>query len=155
MMTEYLTWQSELATQKFAERLAQKSLLRSANIQLSGDLGSGKSTFTRYLLRELGVTGIIKSPTYAVVEEYRVVNSSTEQKIWHFDFYRFNDPSEWEDAGFKDIFASEGLKISEWSEKAVGYLPTPDLHINFQIQDNDQRQVTVNAFSEKGRLLLE
>ena len=74
--------------------------------------------------------------------------------IWHFDFYRFNDPQEWEDAGFKDIFLTQGLKISEWSEKAIGYIPQADLHLDIQILDNETRQVRINTFTEKGRLLL-
>jgi len=162
MTTHIFTWETESATQAFAERLAQNPLIRTANIQLSGDLGAGKSSFTRYLLRALGVVGTIKSPTYAVVEEYLVPNSKNELSgfnddlnIWHFDFYRFNDPAEWEDAGFKDIFLTEGLKISEWSEKAKGYVPTADLHIDIKILDEDIRLVTVNAISDSGCKLVD
>ena len=79
----------------------------------------------RHLLQALGVTGRIKSPTYAVVEPYELPSLN----IWHFDFYRFADPREWEDAGFRDIFASPGLKLSEWPEKAGSQLPMPDLDI--------------------------
>ena len=71
------------------------------------------------------MTGRIKSPTYAVVEPYELPGLN----IWHFDFYRFADPREWEDAGFRDIFASPGLKLSEWPEKAGAALPEPDLDI--------------------------
>ena len=138
--------------------MAHNSQIRNANLQLSGDLGAGKSTFARYLLRSLGVQGNIKSPTYSVVEEYLVKDpfNTPEGKlnIWHFDFYRFNEPGEWEDAGFKDIFLSEGLKISEWSEKAKGFIPDPDLYIDFQIIDNDTRLVNVTTISDKGQLLL-
>ena len=79
----------------------------------------------RHLLQALGVTGRIKSPTYAVVEPYELPSLN----IWHFDFYRFADAREWEDAGFRDIFASAGLKLSEWPEKAGAQLPMPDLDI--------------------------
>ena len=154
MMTKTLSWSSEQATHAFACELAKSPHIRNANIQLSGDLGAGKSTFTRYLLRELGVVGTIKSPTYSVVEEYQVNNALGELNIWHFDFYRFNDPSEWEDAGFRDIFLSTGLKICEWSEKALGYVPEPDLHIDIQILEHDSRLVKIEAFSEQGRSLL-
>ena len=158
MTTITFTWADELATQDFAERLARNPLIRNANLQLSGDLGAGKSTFARYLLRALGVLGNIKSPTYSVVEEYLVqdpfMKPNGKLNIWHFDFYRFNDPREWEDAGFRDIFLGEGLKISEWSDKARGYIPDPDLYIDFQILDNDARLVRVNRVSDKGQSLL-
>ncbi len=88
-------------------------------------MGAGKTTLVRHLLQALGVTGRIKSPTYAVVEPYELPGLN----IWHFDFYRFADPREWEDAGFRDIFASPGLKLSEWPEKAGAQLPVPDLDI--------------------------
>jgi tRNA threonylcarbamoyladenosine biosynthesis protein TsaE len=90
---------------------------------LYGDLGAGKTTFVRHLLHALGVTGRIKSPTYAVVEPYSVAAG----EVWHFDFYRFSDPREWEDAGFRDIFASVGLKLCEWPQNAAGVMPTPTL----------------------------
>ena len=78
-------------------------------VTLEGDLGAGKTTFTRHLLQALGVQGRIKSPTYAVMESYDV-----GWPVAHFDFYRFSDPQEWEDAGFRDVFASPGLKVCEW-----------------------------------------
>ena len=63
----------------------------------------------------------MKSPTYAVMEPYELEDGM----VWHFDFYRFNDAQEWEDAGFRDVFASRGLKLAEWPEKAEGLLPRP------------------------------
>jgi hypothetical protein len=87
--------------------------LRNAFIELHGDLGAGKTTLVRHLLRALGVQGRVKSPTYAVVEPHEVPGLA----IWHFDFYRFTDPREWEDAGFRDVFASPGLKLAEWPRK--------------------------------------
>ena len=96
-------------------RLAAHPAIANAFIELHGELGAGKTTLVRHLLRALGVQGRIKSPTYAVVEPYELPTLST---IWHFDFYRFNDPREWEDAGFRDIFAGPGLKLAEWPEKA-------------------------------------
>ncbi len=120
-----LAWPNEDATRAFAQSLAVHPALARASICLHGDLGAGKTTLVRHLLQALGVTGRIKSPTYAVVEPYELPNLN----IWHFDFYRFADPREWEDAGFRDIFASPGLKLSEWPEKAGAALPTPDLDI--------------------------
>jgi tRNA threonylcarbamoyladenosine biosynthesis protein TsaE len=120
-----LAWPDEDATRAFAQSLAAHPALAHASICLHGDLGAGKTTLVRHLLQALGVTGRIKSPTYAVVEPYEL----PDLNIWHFDFYRFADPREWEDAGFRDIFASPGLKLSEWPEKAGAQLPTPDLDV--------------------------
>jgi tRNA threonylcarbamoyladenosine biosynthesis protein TsaE len=61
--------------------------------------------------------------------------------ISHFDFYRFDDPREWEDAGFRDVFAAPGLKLAEWPEKAAGVLPVPDLRLHIEVTDDDQRRV--------------
>ena len=125
LIVKTLTWPDEAATQAFAQNLAKRSTLGHAMVELHGDLGAGKTTFVRQLLGALGVTGRIKSPTYAVVEPYELPGLN----IWHFDFYRFADPREWEDAGFRDIFAAPGLKLSEWPEKAGAQLPIPDLDI--------------------------
>jgi tRNA threonylcarbamoyladenosine biosynthesis protein TsaE len=94
-------------------------------VNLHGTLGAGKTTFTRHLLRALGVQGRIKSPSYAVVEPHETPVGTA----LHFDFYRFNDPTEWEDAGFRDLFASPGLKLVEWPEKVAGLLPPADLDL--------------------------
>ena len=98
---------------------------------MQGPLGAGKTTFVRHLLRALGVEGRIKSPTYTVMEPYQAPGL----EIAHFDFYRFNDPREWEDAGFRDVFAGPGLKLAEWPDKAAGALPTPDLALHISPQD--------------------
>lgn len=94
--------------------------------------------------------GRIKSPTYAVVEPYELPGLN----VWHFDFYRFADPREWEDAGFRDIFASPGLKIAEWPQKAAAVLPTADLDVHLQTQGETQRQVTLTARTPTGAALL-
>jgi len=121
-----------------------------ACISLQGDLGAGKTTLVRYVLRALGVTGRIKSPTYAVVEPYQV----TAGAVWHFDFYRFNDPREWEDAGFRDIFASPGVKLCEWPDKASGAMPTPDVALHVAVQNDGMRVVTCQAHTLRGEALL-
>jgi len=118
---------------------------------LHGDLGAGKTTLVRHVLRALGVAGRVKSPTYAVVEPYEL----PDLNVWHFDFYRFSDPREWEDAGFRDIFASPGLKLAEWPEKAVGFLPVADLVIALEALDDDLRQVTLTAQTPSGLALLQ
>ena len=124
-------------------------------IELHGTLGAGKTTFTRHLLRALGVAGRIKSPSYAVVEPHEL----PEFDIHHFDFYRFNDPQEWEDAGFRELFAAPGLKIAEWPEKAQRLLPLADLRVDIQApsaQDGDEedgtvRQVRMHAQTAPGQ----
>ncbi|MGQ2979050.1 MAG: tRNA (adenosine(37)-N6)-threonylcarbamoyltransferase complex ATPase subunit type 1 TsaE [Polaromonas sp.] len=153
-----IAWSSEADTQAFAAALAARLQDQAAShllIALHGDLGSGKTTLARHLLTALGVTGRIKSPTYAVVEPYTVEAApGGPLAIWHFDFYRFNDPDEWEEAGFRDIFASPGLKLVEWPEKAGDHLPAADLDIALDLQDGDARAVTLTAHSDAGKALL-
>ncbi|NBW54789.1 MAG: tRNA (adenosine(37)-N6)-threonylcarbamoyltransferase complex ATPase subunit type 1 TsaE [Betaproteobacteria bacterium] len=149
-----LHWPDEQACEAFAKRLALCPAVMQALLCLHGDLGAGKTTFTRYLLQALGVKDRIKSPTYAVVEPYGVHENGHHLSIWHFDFYRFNDPREWEDAGFRDMFASAGLKICEWPEKALGFLPTADLDIHLNVHADGSRDVRLCAHSTLGEDLL-
>ena len=146
-----LLWQDEADTAAFAQRMAQLPALRNAFIALQGDLGAGKTTLVRHLLRALGVQGRIKSPTYAVVEPHE---GAEGLQAWHFDFYRFSDPREWEDAGFRDIFASPGLKLAEWPDKAAAMLPTPDLVLRLDVTADDTRTVHLHAGTAAGQALL-
>nr|WP_236904109.1 tRNA (adenosine(37)-N6)-threonylcarbamoyltransferase complex ATPase subunit type 1 TsaE [Comamonas serinivorans] len=146
-----LAWRTEADTQAFASRLAATAAVRNAFIALHGDLGAGKTTFVRLLLRALGVQGRIKSPTYAVVEPHE----AGDLAIWHFDFYRFTDPREWEDAGFRELFATPGLKVAEWPEHAAGALPTADLDMHILTLDDDTRQVHLRAGTPTGLAMLE
>jgi tRNA threonylcarbamoyladenosine biosynthesis protein TsaE len=158
LIVKSIAWATEDDTRAFAAALAAKLQQQPAGdvlIALHGDLGSGKTSFARHLLTGLGVTGRVKSPTYAVVEPYTVDGAAGgPRSIWHFDFYRFNDPDEWEEAGFRDIFASPGLKLVEWPEKAGGHLPAADLDIALELQDGDVRAVTLTARSDAGAALL-
>jgi len=147
-----LRWPSEDDTSAFARRLATLPALRNAFIALHGDLGAGKTTFVRHLLRALGVQGRIKSPTYAVVEPHDAADGLA---VYHFDFYRFDDPREWDDAGFRDLFAGPGLKLAEWPEKAAGMLPPADLDLRIESDADGLRTVHVQAGSAAGRTLLE
>jgi tRNA threonylcarbamoyladenosine biosynthesis protein TsaE len=131
--------------------MAAHPAIHDAFIELHGTLGAGKTTFVRHLLRALGVQGLIKSPTYAVVEPYDLPTLN----IWHFDFYRFTDPREWEDAGFRDIFGSPGLKIAEWPENAASHLPRADLVIRIDVQANESRLVSLVAQTAVGTSLLD
>jgi tRNA threonylcarbamoyladenosine biosynthesis protein TsaE len=148
-----LIWRSEADTAAFALRLAAQPALRQAYIALQGDLGAGKTTLVRHLLRALGVTGRIKSPTYAVMEPHAAPDGMT---IAHFDFYRFNDPREWADAGFRDVFAAPGLKLAEWPEKAAGVLPVADLELNLSVlpELGDARCARLTAHTPTGVQLL-
>ena len=150
-------WPDESATRAFAQALSQQEFLHNAYIELVGDLGAGKTTLVRHLLQALGVQGRIKSPTYAVVEPHagRHPISHLALDIWHFDFYRFNDPQEFEEAGFRDLFASQGLKIAEWPKQAQGMLPTPDLQLTLTVDDQEARHVQVLASTTQGQHMLQ
>ena len=149
--TRRAAWIDEAACAATARELALRPALREAVVELSGPLGAGKTTFVRHLLRALGVTGNVKSPTYAVLEPYDLPDGA----VWHFDFYRFDDPQEWEDAGFRDVYAGPGLKIAEWPDKAAGLLPTPDLRIAIAFgEDGQTRIATLAAHSARGVELL-
>ncbi|MDH4391923.1 MAG: tRNA (adenosine(37)-N6)-threonylcarbamoyltransferase complex ATPase subunit type 1 TsaE [Aquabacterium sp.] len=150
--TRTLTWADEAACAGFARGLAAQAGISQAFIELHGPLGAGKTTFVRYLLRALGVQGRIKSPTYAVVEPHRLPDGG---EVSHFDFYRFNDPREWEDAGFRDIFARPGMKIAEWPALAGDMLPPPDLRLVIEPLDGDYRHVTATAHTPPGVALLQ
>ena len=151
--TRTLTWPDEPACAAFAARLAAApALWPSTFVALDGPLGAGKTTFVRHLLRALGVTGRVKSPTFAVMEPYDVQGRS----VSHFDFYRFDDAREWDDAGFRDVFAAPGLKLAEWPDKAAPALPVPDLRMNIEPDPahDDARRVTLQALTPHGVALL-
>lgn len=159
-------WGNEADTQAFAQRLALCPAIAHATLTLQGDLGAGKTTFVRHLLRALGVRGRIKSPTYAVVEPHSAIDcpvmpAGEPLAIWHFDFYRFNDPREWEDAGFRELFASPGLKLVEWPERAAGFMPPVDAELHIEPdamqtdpEHDDARDIRLTAFTPAGRRLL-
>lgn len=143
-------WPDEAACAAFASLLAARPALREAFVELEGPLGAGKTTLVRHLLRALGVRGRIKSPTYTVMEPYALPGLV----VSHFDFYRFNDPREWLDAGFRDVFAAPGLKLAEWPDKSQGLLPLPDLRLQIEPGDDDTRHVQLTAYTPRGLELL-
>ena len=145
-----LIWRSEADTAAFALRLAAQPALRQAYIALQGDLGAGKTTLVRYVLRALGVEGRIKSPSYAIVESYDMAHFP----VWHFDFYRLGSAEEWEDAGFRDTFASTGLRLVEWPGQLPAGLVHYDLRLRLALQGESQRQVGLEAGSSAGLQLL-
>ena len=154
-----LRWPDEAATQAWAQALARELPhwpgARDAVMALRGDLGAGKTTLVRHLLRACGVEGRIKSPTYAVVEPHQGTLDGQPWPIWHFDFYRFSDPREWEDAGFRDIFAGPGLKLMEWPDKVAGQLPPPDWVIAIEAEDESARRVRLHVGTERGAAWLQ
>ncbi len=141
----------EAATIAVGQKLAPL-LLPGMVFWLNGDLGAGKTTLVRAVLRGLGFSGAVKSPTYTLVEVY-VVSSLY---LYHFDFYRFNEPGEFADAGLGEYFQNEGICLVEWPEKAVGYVPEPDVVLSLQFaSDNEMatepgRILLVEAYSEMG-----
>ncbi|WP_301100461.1 tRNA (adenosine(37)-N6)-threonylcarbamoyltransferase complex ATPase subunit type 1 TsaE [Propionivibrio sp.] len=122
-------------------------------VWLEGDLGAGKTTLARALLRGLGHDGPVKSPTYTLVEVY-VVSSI----YWyHFDFYRFNEPTEFEDAGLGEYFRNNSVCLVEWPEKAANHVPSADLALVFRFAaqaPESGRILDLVAHSEAGRKCL-
>ncbi len=128
----------EAATLALGERTA--SLFRAPTvIHLQGNLGAGKTTFTRGLLRGLGHTGAVKSPTYAIVESYALAQTT----VHHFDLYRFTSPEEWFDAGLDDLIANS-IVLIEWAQQGGEYTPAPDYIIHLEPHNNG-RQCTIRA----------
>ena len=119
---------AEEATLRLGRALAgddEGVALRGLVLHLQGDLGAGKTTLVRGLLRALGHAGRVKSPTYTLVEPY----SLSKLYFYHFDFYRFKDQAEWLNSGFREHFNPESLCVVEWPERAGSLLPAPDLKI--------------------------
>ncbi len=118
-------------------------------IFLKGQLGAGKTTFTRGFLRGLGYKGHVKSPTYTLVESYQF----EDRTVYHFDFYRLRDPHELEYIGIQDYFREKAVCLIEWPDYGAGMLPAADLVCDIALQ-TDARDVTLKPQSEKGNFIL-
>jgi tRNA threonylcarbamoyladenosine biosynthesis protein TsaE len=118
-------------------------------LHLRGDLGTGKTTLVRGLLRALGHAGRVKSPTYTLVEPYTL----SSLHLYHFDFYRLKNREEWASTGFREYFNAQSMCVIEWPERAGGLLPPPDLevHLNF---DGESRRATLQPHGEAGKAWL-
>ncbi len=115
-------------------------------IAIEGDLGSGKTTLVRGVLRAVGVEGPVKSPTYTIVEHYAV----SSLYFYHFDFYRFMSPDEWDSAGVSEYFRHDAVCLVEWPERVAGLLPAPDIRLSLSYSARVGRDLRADAFTPAG-----
>ena len=141
--------ENETETLKLGKQLARLCPPDQFTIHLEGDLGAGKTTLSRGLLRELGHQGNVKSPTYTLVERYDLANRT----VFHFDLYRLTDPEELEYLGLDDYLSNNSLCLIEWAQQGGDFLPAPDLLISLLYKD-DGRQLTISSLSIAGEKLL-
>jgi len=127
-----------------------KHLKTSFIMLLQGDLGVGKTTFARGFVQASGFDGVVKSPTYTLVEPYPI---SENRMCYHFDLYRLADPEELEFTGARDYFNETDVCLLEWPEKAEGFLPPADWICEFSHQD-EGRNLVISALSDKGKKLM-
>ena len=118
-------------------------------IFLKGDLGAGKTTLARGIIKSLGYVGSVKSPTYSLIEQYEFDMFTLN----HFDLYRFTNPNEWSSSGFQEYINNNDVTLIEWPEKSAEFLPKPDLEIEL-LYKNESRIAHINGFTEKGHKCL-
>jgi tRNA threonylcarbamoyladenosine biosynthesis protein TsaE len=135
----------ESATLELGAHLGQ-ALVPGLSVWLMGELGAGKTTLARGVLRGLGFSGRVKSPTYTLVELYTL----SRFNLYHFDLYRIADPDEWEDAGFREYFNDASVCLVEWPEKAKGVLPPPDVQVRLEFTDAGRR-ARLSGLTEGGK----
>ena len=131
--------ESEAAMEAFGAKLAL-SCKSGDCIVLNGPLGAGKTTLVRGFLKSLGHQGIVKSPTYTLVETYKLNN----RNINHFDLYRIAKPEELEYIGWRDYFADQAINLIEWPEKAESLLPSPNYVITIKLLTENRRELTLS-----------
>lgn len=118
-------------------------------VYLRGALGTGKTTLVRGLLHAMGHMGVVRSPTFTLVEEYVV----SGRQIYHLDLYRVRHPEELEFIGFRDYVKNNNLCLIEWAERGAAALPLPDLDVGIR-KSGDQRIVRLTSHTERGAKLL-
>ncbi|NPT40755.1 tRNA (adenosine(37)-N6)-threonylcarbamoyltransferase complex ATPase subunit type 1 TsaE [Paraburkholderia sp. 1N] len=142
--------------QQRAPGAADDQAFHGLQVQLVGDLGAGKTTLVRATLRGLGHTGRVRSPTYTLVEPYVLERPAGELVLYHFDLYRFTDPAEWADAGFREYFDNGAICLVEWPQRAGRLLGVPDLVFSLDLDSGgDGRVLVARAYSESGKACLE
>jgi tRNA threonylcarbamoyladenosine biosynthesis protein TsaE len=148
-----LTLADEQATLDAGAALA-KHLQAGINVYLHGDLGAGKTTFARGVLRGLGFAGKVKSPTYTLVEPYSLLIQQNPLDFYHFDLYRFADEEEWEAAGFREYFNTHSVCLVEWPDKAGDLIPQADIDVYLSLA-GDGRSLRFLANTVAGKKCLE
>ncbi len=144
-----LSLPNEQATVELGKRLAA-GLAPGMLVALHGPLGAGKTTLTRGVLRGLGFEGRVKSPTYALVELYKL----SRLDLYHFDFFRFSNPEELIESGLQEAFNETNVCIVEWAERADNLLPPADIDVSLAI-GNGARSALLKAHTENGRRCLQ
>ncbi|MEC5404997.1 tRNA (adenosine(37)-N6)-threonylcarbamoyltransferase complex ATPase subunit type 1 TsaE [Paraburkholderia sp. MPAMCS5] len=175
LLDRFFAFADEAATLAFGERFARAiegvafgsnvqgsvrgsgtQAFHGLQVQLVGDLGAGKTTLVRATLRGLGHAGRVRSPTYTLVEPYVLERPAGELTLYHFDLYRFTDPAEWADAGFREYFDSGAVCLVEWPQRAGPLLGVPDLVFSLDLaSEGDGRVLVARAYSATGKACLE
>ncbi|MCK5478997.1 MAG: tRNA (adenosine(37)-N6)-threonylcarbamoyltransferase complex ATPase subunit type 1 TsaE [Methylococcales bacterium] len=138
-----ITLLNEQETEQFGSEL-WRILPKKCLVFLNGDLGAGKTTLTRGVLRAAGHKSAVKSPTYTLVEEYDLASG----RIFHFDLYRLKDPEELEWIGMRDYLDQQSISFIEWPELGKGYLPESDIELTLTTKGKG-RELKITVLSEK------
>lgn len=142
--------ESESETQDLAAKFGDLLKARGV-VYLSGDLGAGKTTFSRGILRSYGYDGAVKSPTFTLVEPYDLQWG----QVYHFDLYRIADPEELEFLGIDDYLAGGSLCLIEWAERGSGFLPDADIMVIIEVEKSgNSRKIRFTSGSEFGEQIL-